>query len=116
MLRLLADENFNYDIVRGLRLRDPLIDVLLVHDTGLLRAEDPVLLAWAADNDRIVLTHDRATMRDFAYERLLAGKAMPGMFVLNDRLPVRTAIDELQMVCACSEMSEWVGRVVHLPI
>jgi Domain of unknown function (DUF5615) len=99
-----------------LRLRDPSIDVLLASDAGLLQADDPAVLTWAAENDRIVLTHNRATMRDFAYERLLAGRGMPGLFVLNDRLPVRVAIDELQLVNACSEMADWTGRVVHLPI
>src|SRR5215212_7424222 len=98
MLRLLADENFNNDIVRGLRLREPTVDLVRVQDVGLLRAGDPAVLAWAADNGRIVLTHDRATMPDDAYKRLVAGEAMPGVFVLNDRLPVREAIDELHLV------------------
>ena len=116
MLRLLADENFNNDIVRGLRLRDPAVDLIRVQDIGLLRAGDPAVLAWAGDNDRIVLTHDRATMPDYAYQRLVAGEAMPGVFVLNDRLPVREAIDELQLTCECSDMPDWAGRVVYLPI
>jgi hypothetical protein len=87
-----------------------------VQDVGLLRADDPAVLAWAAAGGRILLTHDRATMPDFAYKRLMTGEAMPGVFVLNDRLPVREAIDELQLLCECSDMPDWDGRVVHLPI
>lgn len=45
MLRLLADENFNGDIVRGLRLREASTDVVRVQDVGLRGAEDPDLLA-----------------------------------------------------------------------
>jgi len=116
MLRLLADENFNNDIVRGLLLRDPAIDLVRIQDAGLLRADDPAVLGWAAEHDRILLTHDRATVPDYAYQRLLAGELMPGVFVLNDRLPVRQAIDELYLVCECSDTADWVGRVVHLPI
>jgi len=67
MLRLLTDENFNGDIVRGLLLRQPDLDLVRVQDVGLSGAEDPDILAWAADNSPIVLTHDRATMADFAY-------------------------------------------------
>jgi hypothetical protein len=48
VLRLLADENFNNDIVRGLKLRDPGLDVIRVQDVGLMRAGDPAVLAWAA--------------------------------------------------------------------
>jgi len=116
MLRLLADENFNGDIVRGLLLRQPDFDILRVQDAGLAGTDDPGILAWAAENDRIVLTHDRATMADYAYQRVTAGKSMPGMFVLNDRLPVGQAIDELLLMVACSEQAEWSGLVVYLPL
>jgi predicted nuclease of predicted toxin-antitoxin system len=64
MLRLLADENFNGDIVRGLLLRQPTLDVVRVQDVGLIGTDDSEILAWAAENNRIVLTHDRATMPD----------------------------------------------------
>ena len=40
-------------------------------------------------------THDQATVPDFAFERILAGKPMPGVFVMNDRLALRQAIDEI---------------------
>ena len=40
MLRLAADENFNADIVRGLRRRFPDIDVVRVQDAGLSGADD----------------------------------------------------------------------------
>jgi predicted nuclease of predicted toxin-antitoxin system len=78
MLRLASDENFNGDIVRGLLFRLPELNLLRVQDVGLGGAIDPVVLAWAAENDRIVLTHDRATLPNFAYERVVAGEAMPG--------------------------------------
>lgn len=67
MLRLLSDENFNGDIVRGLLLRRPDLDLSRVQDVGLEAADDLTVLAWAAANNRILLTHDRATMPDFAY-------------------------------------------------
>jgi predicted nuclease of predicted toxin-antitoxin system len=116
MLPLLSDENFNGDIVRGLLLRRPDLDLLRVQDVGLEGATDPMVLAWAAENSRIVLTHDRATLPDYAYERVVAGEPMPGVFVINDRLPVGRAIDELLLVAAGSEASDWVGRVLYLPL
>ena len=48
MLRLLADENLDYDLVRGaLRLR-PTLDFVRVQDVGLSGMSDPDILAWAA--------------------------------------------------------------------
>jgi predicted nuclease of predicted toxin-antitoxin system len=116
MLRLLADENFNGDIVRGVGLRNPLIDLVRVQDVGLLGSPDEDVLAWAAENDRIVLTHDRATMPDFAYERVAAEDAMPGVFVINNRFPIGRAIEEIVLLDECSEGDDWTGRVVHLPL
>jgi Domain of unknown function (DUF5615) len=116
MLRLLTDENFNGDIVRGLFLRQSNLDLLRVQDVGLREVDDPDILDWAARNDRIVLTHDRATMPDFAYERLLKGVQMSGLFVINDRMPIRQAIDELLLLINCSEHSEWKGIVLYLPL
>ena len=116
MLRLLADENFNADIVRGLLLREPNLDVLRVQAAGLAGADDPDILAWAAENNRIVLTHDRATMPDYAYQRVAAGAAMPGVFIVNDRFPVGRAIQEILLMVACSDQSEWSGRAVYLPL
>ena len=54
MLRRLADENFSGEVVRGLLLRDPELDVQRVQDVGLGSATDPAILAWAADNGRIL--------------------------------------------------------------
>lgn len=87
-MRLLSDENFNGEIVRGLLLRRPDLDLRRVQDVGLEHADDPTILEWAAANDCIVLTHDRATMPDFAYARVVAGRPMPGVFVLNNRIAV----------------------------
>ena len=50
MVRLLSDEYFNGDIVRGMLLRRPDLDLIRVQDVGLETAEDPGILSWAAEN------------------------------------------------------------------
>jgi len=62
MLGLAADENFNNDIVRGLLRRRPDLNILRVQDAGLTGASDPEVLAWAAQEGRILLTHDVSTI------------------------------------------------------
>lgn len=116
MLHLLSDENFNGDIVRGLMLRRPALDLIRLQDIGLAEADDPTILAWAAADNRILLTHDRATMPDFAYARVVPGQPTPGVFVGNDRMSIRQAIEELLLMEACSERGEWAGLVVYLPL
>jgi len=116
MLRLLSDQNFSGDIVRGLLLRRQDLDLSRVQDIGLEEADDCTILEWAAARNRILLTHDRATMPHFAYARVAAGESMPGVFVVHDRMAVRQAIEELLVIEACSEQAEWVGLVVYLPL
>jgi hypothetical protein len=116
MLRLLADENFHSDIVRGCRLRRAEIDIMRVQDVGLAGAEDPDILAWAAMNDRIVLTHDRATMPDFAYARVAGDEPMPGLFVFNDRMAIGQAIEELLLVDESTTQDDWRGKIVYFPL
>lgn len=83
MLKLVSDENFNGDVVRGLFRRCPNLDLVRVQDVELSAAPDPDILEWAAAENRILLTHDRDTIPDFAYDRVKAGKAMPGVFLSN---------------------------------
>ena len=84
MLSLLADENFRGAVIRGMFLRQLDLDLVRVQDVGLQELDDPTILSWAADNERIVITHDRATMPDFAYARIANEKIMPGLFVVSD--------------------------------
>jgi len=79
MLFLIADENFNNTIVRGLLRVKPDLDIVRVQDVGLFSVDDPTVLEWAANEDRVLLTHDVATITKYAYERVNAGSYMPGV-------------------------------------
>lgn len=48
MLRLLADENLDANIVRGVQRRFHGVDVVRLQDVGLIGADDSTVLAWAA--------------------------------------------------------------------
>ena len=115
-MRFLADENFDNRILAGLRRRLPALDILRVQDAGLVGAEDPEILAWAAEEDRILLTHDAATVPDFAYERIRAGAAMPGVLEVPFDMPIGQAIEELLLVMEASRPEDWSNRVIYLPL
>ena len=61
-MRFAADENFNRKILDGLRIRLPHVDIVRVQDMELHGATDPAILAWAAQEGRILLTHDVQTL------------------------------------------------------
>jgi hypothetical protein len=116
VFRFLADENFDNDIVRGLLRRHPDLDLVRVQDVGLAAIDDPTILAWAADDNRILLTHDVATVTHFTYERLTRGEAVPGVIEVGHRVSVGRAIEDLSLIVEGSHPDEWRDRISYLPL
>src|SRR5574341_573045 len=116
MLALAADENFNNDIVRGALRRHPGMDIVRVQDVGLSGADDATVLEWAAQQGRVLFTHDVSTMTGLAFERVLSGKRMPGVFEVSREVPVSIAIEDLLLIAECSLEGEWEGQVRYLPL
>jgi len=115
-LRFLADENFNHSIIRGLLLRSPTLDIVRVQDIGLSGANDPDILARAARENRVLLTHDVNTITHYAFERIEAGEPMPGVFEVRRGVSIGQVIDDLLLIAECSEEGEWEGQVRYLPL
>lgn len=116
MLRLLADENFNNDIVRGLLRRKPDLDVVRMQDVGLSGTDDPTVLEWAARHGRVLLTHDVTTITRYAYERVQARQPMPGVFEVSRAISVGTAIEDILLLAEYSPEGEWEGQIRYLPL
>lgn len=115
-MRWVADENFNNDIIRGLLRRKPDVDIVRVQDIGLSGADDPTVLEWAADEGRVLLTHDVSTITRYAYERVEAGKPMPGVFEVSRDIPMGAVIEDLILLTECSLEDEWEGQMRYLPL
>jgi predicted nuclease of predicted toxin-antitoxin system len=117
MIRLLADENLNHDLVRGVVRRQPALDIVRVQAVGLSGAGDPEVLAWAANEQRVVLTHDVNTMPRVGIERVTRGEPMAGLFIVHQQGgTLSTIIDDLILLDECTDTSEWRGRILYLPL
>lgn len=114
--RFLADENIDPDLVLGLRRRVEGIDIVRVQDVGLRTVDDPEILQWAANESRIVISHDIKTMPSFAGERLSTGLPMPGVILLRSTLSLAHAIDVLAAVAGASNAEEWNNQIAYLPL
>ncbi|MGQ0543480.1 MAG: DUF5615 family PIN-like protein [Blastocatellia bacterium] len=116
MIRFLTDENFNMYVLAGIRRRLPDLDIIRVQDVGLRTARDPVVLEFAASENRILLSHDVRTMETHAVARLLAGKTMPGLFLIDQYFPIGRAIEEIAVKAECSDKFEWKDQIRRLPL
>lgn len=85
MIRLAVDEDFNNDIVRALRRTLLDVSILGVREAGHAGRPDPEVLAWAAEEDRVLLTHDVTTLTRHALERIARGQSMPGVIAVHQR-------------------------------
>ena len=115
-MKFLADENFDNRIVRGLLRRQPDLDIIRVQDLEIAGADDPTLLAWAAQAGRILLTHDERTIPHYVYERLAAGQTIAGVIIASDSLAVSGVIEDILLILECSSAAEWLNQLQRLPL
>jgi predicted nuclease of predicted toxin-antitoxin system len=115
-LKLLADENIEPQLIRGLLRRTPDLDVVSARDAGLLGWSDPELLQWAADQGYVVITYDVSTMPNFAYKRAEQGNPMPGVIAIRLSAPIGQIVEDLLIVLGASLPGELEGQVIYLPL
>jgi hypothetical protein len=116
MLRYLADEDFDNRILRAFRRREAVVDWIRVQDVGLSGHDDELVLQFAAENQRVVLTHDVSTMSAAAYRRVERGDRMPGLIVVPHHMGVGRAATELIYLAKESAPDEWEAQVIYLPL
>ena len=112
MLRLASDMDVHGDIVRGLRRRQPNIDLMRVQDALPEGTPDADVLSWAASENRVLVTNDRNTMIAAACRRVEVGEPMPGLIVTTGTQSVGAAIDDLLLIAKCMSESEMRDHVV----
>jgi hypothetical protein len=120
VVKYLLDANLPRALLHGLKRRQPNLDVLRVQQVGLRNASDSGILAFAAEEGRIVVSRDKATMREFAAQRIRARDPMPGLLVVRPRFLTRgaglaTVIEELLLIGEGSQPEEWHDVVQFIP-
>lgn len=115
-VRFLADADLNKAIVNGVLRREPSLDFLTAQAAGLRRMTDPEVLVLAAQQRRVLVSHDVGTMPAHLRVFRSAGKLSAGVFVVPQSLDIGTAIDELLLIWLASEASEWENRLEWLPL
>ncbi len=114
-IRFQADADLNQRIVRAVRRGQPAIDFQTAYEAQIRSLNDPEVLATAAAEGRIVVTHDRTTM-PVHFTTFIGAQNSPGVFVLSQFLPLRFATEELIVIWEASEAEEWTNILQFLPL
>ncbi len=114
-VRFQADADLDARIIRGLKRRQPEVDIQTAAEAGLVGLADPDVLRVAADSLRILLTHDQRTMpRHFA--QFIAVRTSAGVIIVPKNISLGMAVEELLLIWAASRAEEWHNRLVWIPL
>jgi hypothetical protein len=115
IVRFQADANLNQIILLAARRREPALDFQTALQAELWGVNDPEVLARAARERRILVTHDRKTMprHFFAF---IATATSAGVLIVPQHLPVTAAVDDLLLIWHTTEAEEWINQIRSLPL
>jgi predicted nuclease of predicted toxin-antitoxin system len=114
-IRYQADADLNQVIVTGVLRRNPTIDFQTASTGGLKGVKDPVVLTIAAQQERILVSHDRKTM-PLEFAEFISSNQSSGVIIVSRKLSIEVVIEELLLIWAASSAEEWVNRIAKLPL
>jgi hypothetical protein len=114
-VRYQADADLNQVIVTGVLRREPAIDFQTAFAAGLEGVKDSEVLALAAQQGRILISHDRKTM-PLEFATFITSNQSSGVIIVSRKLPIEAVIEELLLIWAASSAEEWVNRIAKLPL
>lgn len=114
-IRYQADADLNQAIVTGVLRRESTIDFQTANAAGLEGVKDANVLAIAAKQGRILVSHDRKTM-PIEFAEFIVNSQSAGVIIVSRKSPLELIIEELLLIWAASSAEEWVDRIAKLPL
>jgi hypothetical protein len=115
-IKLIADADFNEDLIRGMRRMEPSIDFLTASEGGTRGLPDRQVLELAAAARRVLVSHDRNTMAGEFCRFLADGRWSSGLIIVEQELDEGDAIEGLLLVWAASSAEELRDQIFWLPM
>jgi hypothetical protein len=114
-VRFQADVSLNQIIVRAACRREPALDFQTAETAGLAALPDPEALARAAEDGRILVTHDLQT-RPRRFAAFITTRQSAGLLLILQHLPIASAVDDLLLIWSTMEAGEWTNFMGYLPL
>lgn len=114
-VRFQADADLRQAIVTGTIRKQPKLDFQSANQAGLEGLKDAEVLAIAANQNRVLVTHDRKTM-PIEFGQFILTQTSSGILVVSQSLPVSDAIDTLILIWEASTAEEWINQIMTIPL
>ena len=108
--RLQADNDLDQRIVVATRRLASAIDFQTAQALGLHGVPDEQVLALAAQEGRILVTHDRKTIPEH-FGNFIAQHESPGVIIISQKTPINIAAECLHVLWGASEAGEYVNVI-----
>jgi hypothetical protein len=113
--KFLADANFDLVILAAAKRREPAVDYQTATEASLAGLNDPHVLAVAAREGRVLLTHDVRTMPQH-FALFIREHTSAGVLLVPQSLPRRRVVEDLLLVWVAMEAEEWTNRIMSFPL
>jgi Domain of unknown function (DUF5615) len=100
-VRYQADADLNQAIVTGLLRRESTIDFQTAFADGLEGVKDLDVLAIAAQQRPVLVSHDRKTMPS-GFAEFITTNQSAGVIIVSRKIPMEVVIEELLLIWAVS--------------
>ncbi len=114
-VRFQADADLNHIIVLAVVRREPEVDFQSASAAQLAGRTDAEVLALAARQGRLLVSHDHSTMPAH-FGTFILGQPSPGLVIVPQHIPPAVAVEELLLIWHATEAEEWTNRICFLPI
>ncbi len=112
--RLLADADLNGAIVSGVVRRSAYLDFKRAAEVPLEGVPDQLVLAVAAEQRRVLVSHDVSSMPDH-FREYVRHRGSPGLILVPRELSIGRAIESILLISeACAE-HDLANRVCLVP-
>jgi hypothetical protein len=102
---ILCDESTHGNLAKALHRRtrlgeQPAVDVLRVGEPGAppFGIQDPELLIWCEENDRILVSDDRNTLPVHLHNHLAVGRHSPGILLIKSKTTLPKVIESVVLI------------------
>jgi hypothetical protein len=114
-IRYQADADLNQLIITAVLRQEPTIDFQTASAAFLQSLNDLEVLTLAAQQGRILVTHDRKTMPTY-FAELIALHQSAGVLIVSKKLAIEVVVNELVLIWSASSAEEWINRIAKIPL
>jgi hypothetical protein len=112
--RLLADADLNHAIISGVVRRNAGIDFKRAEEVPLEGLADEVVLLAAAQDQRVLVSHDVSTMPGHL-RNFVSTSPSPGVILIPQDLSIGKAIEYVLLICEACDAPDLANRLCLAP-